>query len=278
MRWDTRNFGQKLGAGLGAGMQDLAKLMLILQGQKREDAQRAQEQANWQKAFDFQKEQAQPSMPTETYIRPEAGIVGPGGMGMTGGDYQVPPLMRTPPTQPRETVQQAEPYKPLSAPGKQLYDEIMMGLPPGALNVPEKKTKPKLSEIPNIVGSINRAFAGEEGGRSKTQIFNEDYRHQIPALQKNYPDYFGPNAADSVLQTALHGSVPPAGMGLIEFLGLKQPDGTTAPPATSGIRRTGEAFEVDTWEDFLKWYNSPAGRDRPDKDIIYQQAKKYFGK
>jgi len=214
MQWDTRNFGQKLGAGLGAGLQNLSQLMLILQGQKREDAEAAESKRRFEELMNFRREQAQPQMPLETIVRPE--FTERGAMGTGGGDYQMPPMTRTPMTQPQNTMPQSEPYKPMSAAGKQLYDEINMGLEPGGLNKPKEKTPPKVKDVPNLVeillGKYHSQTPDEKTGQmplSIDDIFNQTMRHRFGLYRQNFPEYFGPNAEDSILATAQNGSYSP---------------------------------------------------------------------
>jgi len=344
MQWDTRNFGQKLGAGLGAGLQDLSQLMEILQG-KREVAQQQQfSNALQRDRFDLQKQQldlqkqqfeyrklldtitkGKGAPPPQTpNIRPEltevgALLNGPGAMSGQGAMDALNGLLnptheysyvntRTPITQPQNTVEQ--PYQPVSTAGKKWAD-YQNGVP---YNILFPTTKKQSKVAPNIVKDIHAAVAKENANVGNSLydkldpeqqakvgyvppnkvtpmgVFNRDYRHNMPSLQRNYPTDFGPNATDSV-STILQGDQyvnpgngnvgtgyndnfqysPAAQVGMTrEQVGVGGQYTNNKTPDPQGN------IEFNTPQEFLDWYNN-GGYSHPNSQEFLEQAEKHFG-
>jgi len=329
MQWDTRNFGQKLGAGLGTGMKDLSQLMELLQGKRKAAQQQRFSNALQRDRFDLQKQQldlqkqqfehrklldiitkGKGAPPPQTpNIRPEltevgALLNGPGAMSGQGAMDAFNGLLnptheysyvntRTPITQPQNNVEQ--PYQPVSTAGKKWAD-YQNGVP---YNILFPATKKQSKVAPNIVRDIHAAVAKENANVGNSLydkldpeqqakvgyvppekvtpmgVFNRDYRHNMPSLQRNYPADFGPNATDSV-STILQGRKyvndgfqysPAAQVGMTrEQVGVNGEQ--TANP--------NDLVEFEDADDFIQWYNQ-TGRQHPNRDSILEQAASALG-
>jgi len=275
MQWDTRNFGQKLGAGLGAGLQNLSQLMLMLQGQKREDAEAAESKRRFKEMMNFrnetlqlQKNQAQTEAMQKLHDKLTASPYQDYGVAVSnwGGNPTTWPgtaQQRWNPQLYNKMNAPQESYKPQSPGGKLHADSDNMNIPIEDLIVPKEETPPKVKDVPNLVEILlklyNTQTPDEKTGQmplSIDDIFNQNMRHRFGLYRRNFPDDFGPNAEDSVLSTAKHGHYPHytgAGGGVAGLSGLltgsagNQAVSPNIPPPPDDWPAS-----LKEWEEFVK--------------------------
>lgn len=68
---------------------------------------------------------------------------------------------------------------------------------------------------------------------------------------------------------------PPANLLFDQPIPPRPKPKAEAAPAPEGAGQ--DMPVVETWEQFLAWYNSDSGKANPNRDAIYQQAKVHFG-
>ena len=161
----------------------------------------------------------------------------------------------------QEGFQEGQQYTPLSPEGKKAYDLMnIMGLSP------EEAFKKAMELTAKDKGSTRETVAkmfikGDEPMGAETPATLDS----AMALMQGqpYPEYLDVGAERPVkmdMQMFLRGMQKKLGSGL-----LPKQQQTTAEPV------------FETFDQFLQWYNSPAGKKHPQRETAMENAKIKFG-